>query len=191
MISQTAVPTCESWWGFKTSWPNSTPLLQELGIRLWWQALQMCQKRGHSWSKLLISTPQTPPSPGIFTSRRLGHRLVSVKKEKNKKVTFAFWFSSFIICLVLNSNLACNLCLQFLLAFFACNFCLQFLLAIFACNFCLQFLLAISACNFCLQFLLVNFTSFWRFWKKNPKFSEMFNFFEIMWFFHFFKIFLF
>ena len=52
--------------------------------------------------------------------------------NKKKEVTFAFWFSRFIICLVLNSNLACNLCLQFLLAISACNFCLQFPLAIFA-----------------------------------------------------------
>ena len=70
----------------------------------------------------------------IFTSRRLSHRLVSVKK-KIKKGTFAFWFGSFIICLVLNSDLACNCCLQFLLVIFAC-----------------------FACNFYLQFLLVNFT---------------------------------
>ena len=42
----------------------------------------------------------------FFTSRRLSHRLVSVK-NKIKKVTFAFWFGSFIICLVLNSDLAC------------------------------------------------------------------------------------
>ena len=77
----------------------------------------------------------------FFTSRRLSHRLVSVKKnkkKKRKKGTFAFWFSSFIICLVLNSDLACNCCLQFLLVIFACfefKFYLQVLLAIFTCNF--------------------------------------------------------
>ena len=87
----------------------------------------------------------------VFTSRRLSHRLVSVKKIIKKKGNFCFLVQQlhYLPCFEFKS------CLQFLLAISACNFCLQFLLAISACNFCLQFLLAISACKFYLQILLV------------------------------------
>ena len=78
----------------------------------------------------------------IFTSRRLGHRLVSVKKNKKRRSYFCFLVSySFIICLVLNSNLTCKFCLQFLLVIFYLqilleNFTWKFYLQNFTCKFC-------------------------------------------------------
>ena len=59
----------------------------------------------------------------FFTSRRLGHRLVSVKKKNKIKSNFCFLVDcSFIICFVLNSKLPCKFCLQFLLVNFTCKF---------------------------------------------------------------------
>ena len=61
----------------------------------------------------------------IFTSRRLGHRLVSFFQKGTfvKKGNFCFLVDcSFIICFVLNSNLTCKFCFQFLLAIFTCKF---------------------------------------------------------------------
>ena len=57
-------------------------------------------------------------------AKRQCQRLVSVKrKKKEKKVNFCFLLHcSFIICLVLNSNLTSKFCLQFLLAYFTCKF---------------------------------------------------------------------
>ena len=69
----------------------------------------------------------------FFTSRRLSHRLVSVKNKK--KVTFAFWF--------IVASLFALLWIQILLASLACNFYLQFLLANFTCKFYLQIYLQI------------------------------------------------
>ena len=74
--------------------------------------------------------------------------------------------------------------LQYLIAISACNFCLQSLLEIFACNFCL------FTCKFYLQILFANFASFSRFWKKNLKFLEILNFFEIFMIFSFHPPFL-
>ena len=64
-----------------------------------------------------------------------------------------------------------------------------------ACNFCLQFLLAISACNFCLQFLLANFTckcyQFLKILKKIQNFRKYLISLKFYDFFHFFSFFFF
>ena len=94
----------------------------------------------HVWVNFYNKPPKKCNFLELFTSRRLSHRLVSVKKIKNKKkVTFAFWFSKlhYLPCFEFKS------CLQFLLAISAGNSCWQFLLAIPAGNSCWQFLLAI------------------------------------------------
>jgi len=91
----------------------------------------------------------------VFTSRRLSHRLVSVKNKNKKKVTFAFWF--------IVASLFALLWIQILLARLACNFYLQFLLANFTCKFTCKFYLQIYLQIFVFQDFEKKIQKLWKY----------------------------